>query len=541
QDAVYYAHAGAGELHLRPILDLKKEKDVSLFRQITTDVARLVKKYKGSMSGEHGDGIVRGEFISMMVGEPNYNLMKEVKKTFDPHGIFNPGKIVDAFPMDKNLRYEVGRSEPKIKTKLDFSDSEGILRATEKCNGSGDCRKLPEAGGTMCPSYHATRNEKDTTRARANALREFLTVSEHKNRFNHKELKEVFDLCLSCKACGSECPSNVDVATMKAEFEYQYKKENGSSLRTRSFAYNAKLNSIASYLPGLTNAVYSNRVTSKWLKKYLHIASERSFPPVSKKSLRSQIKKYKSKNPERPIKSVYLFIDEFSNYLDAEIGRDAIELLQGLNYEVLFVKHAESGRSFISKGFLKQAKKVAIRNVETFKSIITAETPLVGIEPSAILSFRDEYPRFVKDVGAAKVLAKNCLMIEEFLDNELQLGNIDSASFTTATQILKIHGHCHQKALSSVVHTFRLLNLPVNYKPTIIPSGCCGMAGSFGYEEEHYEVSMQVGEQTLFPAVRKASSETIIAASGTSCRHQIKDGTSRSAMHPISILKEALI
>ncbi|MEH6406785.1 MAG: FAD-binding and (Fe-S)-binding domain-containing protein, partial [Leeuwenhoekiella sp.] len=246
QDAVYYAHAGAGELHLRPILNLKKKEDVVLFRKITTDVAKLVKKYNGSMSGEHGDGIVRAEFIPLMIGEKNYKLVRKIKKIFDPENIFNPGKIVDAYPMDRNLRYEIDRKEPKVKTLLNFEDSEGIIRAAEKCNGSGDCRKLPAAGGTMCPSYRATRNEKDTTRGRANTLREFLTNSESKNKFNHKELKDVFDLCISCKACASECPSNVDVATLKAEFEYQYKKQNGSSMRTRAFAYNSQLNRFGS-------------------------------------------------------------------------------------------------------------------------------------------------------------------------------------------------------------------------------------------------------------------------------------------------------
>ncbi|HXJ99502.1 MAG TPA: FAD-binding and (Fe-S)-binding domain-containing protein, partial [Gelidibacter sp.] len=238
QEAIYYAHAGAGELHLRPILNLKKSEDVALFRQITTDVAHLVKKYQGSMSGEHGDGIVRAEFIPLMIGEANYQLLKRIKNAFDPNNIFNPGKIVDAYPMDENLRYQSDRTEPEIETLLDFSDSLGILRAAEKCNGSGDCRKLPEFGGTMCPSYRATRNEKDSTRARANALREFLTNSEKANKFDHEELKEVFDLCLSCKACASECPSSVDVATLKAEFLYQYQKENGVSLRTKLFAYN---------------------------------------------------------------------------------------------------------------------------------------------------------------------------------------------------------------------------------------------------------------------------------------------------------------
>ena len=541
QDAVYYAHAGAGELHLRPILNLKKNQDVDLFREITTDVAHLVKKYRGSMSGEHGDGIVRAEFIPLMVGEKNYEVMRRVKQLFDPQGIFNPGKIVDPYPMDAELRYEIGRKEPEIKTKMSFEDSQGILRAAEKCNGSGDCRKPAEAGGTMCPSYRVTRDEKDSTRGRANALREFLTHSEQKNRFNNKELKEVFDLCLSCKACASECPSNVDVATLKSEFEYQYKKENGSSLRTRTFAHNARLNRLASVVPGVTNAFYTYNWSSKWLKKLLQLAPERSFPPLAKKTLRQLFKKYKAKNPKKPIKTVYLFVDEFTNYLDATIGHDAIELLQGLNYAIITKNHPESGRSFISKGFLKEAKKVAEKNVSIFKDIVSEKTPLVGIEPSAILGFRDEYERLVDDTASAKVLAKNTFTIEEFLAHEIKAGNITSASFSAEAKKIKIHGHCHQKALSSTEFTFRILNLPKNYTPTIIPSGCCGMAGSFGYEEEHYDLSMQVGEQTLFPAVRKAEADVIIAASGTSCRHQIKDGTGRGAMHPVTVLRRALV
>ena len=246
QSAVYYAHAGAGELHLRPILNLKKKEDVVLFRKITTETAELVKKYKGSFSGEHGDGIVRAEFIPLMIGEQNYQLLRRIKKAFDPNNVFNQGKITDAFSMDENLRYKVDRKEPEIKTIQDFSDSEGILKLAEKCNGSGDCRKPVEAGGTMCPSYRATKNEKDTTRARANTLREFLTNSEEANKFNHQELKEVFDLCLSCKACASECPSNVDIATMKAEFLYQYQETNGYSIRNHLFANNVKYNKIGS-------------------------------------------------------------------------------------------------------------------------------------------------------------------------------------------------------------------------------------------------------------------------------------------------------
>ena len=542
QDAIYYAHAGAGELHLRPILNLKKGDDVTLFRKITTDVAHLVKKYKGSMSGEHGDGIVRSEFIPLMIGKNNYQILKQIKTAFDTDNIFNPGKIVDAVPMDKKLRYKADRVEPKIETLLDFSKSQGILREAEKCNGSGDCRKLPEFGGTMCPSYRATRNEKDTTRARANALREFLTNSEKSNKFDYKELKDVFDLCLSCKACSSECPSSVDVASLKAEFQYQYQKENGVSLRTKLFAYNNKLNQLGSKLPGLANFVFSNRFTSAILKKSFGIAKERSLPFISNKSLSKKFQLSDNKLIKNKIaNSVILFNDEFTNYLDTQIGVDAIALLTALNYEVKLIDNAESGRSFLSKGLLEQAKDVANKNVSLFKDMISSDTPLIGIEPSAILTFKDEYLRLADDKTSAEAISKNTFLIEEFIQQEIGLGNIKPEQFTLESKSIKFHGHCHQKAMSNQLSSFAVLNLPKNYKVTIIPSGCCGMAGSFGYEKEHYEVSMQIGEQTLFPAVRKAANDTVIAANGTSCRHQIKDGTNRDAKHPISILREALV
>lgn len=539
QEAVYYAHAGAGELHLRPILNLKKEEDVVLFRKITRDVAALVKKYGGSMSGEHGDGRVRAEFIEFMIGAENYRLLKKIKNIFDPGHIFNPGKIIDAPPMDKGLRYQPGRKEPEITTLMDFSDSLGILRGAENCNGSGDCRKPVEAGGTMCPSYRATRNEKDTTRARANALREFLTNSEKKNRFDHHELKEVLELCISCKGCKSECPSNVDMAAYKAEFEYQYQKENGSSIRSKAFAFNTRLNKLASHFPHVSNAVFKNRISSGFLKKMVGIAPQRKMPLVASETLSNYYRKNPAKQVNR-IKKVYLFNDEFTNYLDSEVGKAALKLLRGLNYEVEIVEHPESGRSFISKGFLEEAKKVANKNVEIFSKIISEDTPLLGLEPSAILTFRDEYLRLSDDRGAADRLSKNVFLLEEFFKKEVINGNISASAFTSEKKRIKLHGHCHQKALSGVESTFVMLNLPENYEVTVIPSGCCGMAGSFGYEKEHYEVSMQIGEQTLFPAVRKASEETVIAAPGTSCRHQILDGTGKMALHPVQIMADAL-
>ena len=390
----------------------------------------------------------------------------------------------------------------------------------------------------MCPSYRATKDEKDVTRSRANTLREFLTNPKGVNRFDSKEIKESLDLCLSCKACASECPSNVDIAVLKSEFLYQYQKENGFSLRSKLFAYNTKMNKLASKVPALSNFVFSNSVTSSLLKKMNGVASQRSLPLVSKSSLNSL--KKKNQNINNSIKSIYLFVDEFTDYLDAQIAFDAYDLLTALNYKVLFVNHEESGRTFISKGFLEQAKNVATKNVASFKGKISNQTPLVGIEPSAILTFRDEYKRLVDDKDAAIEISKNTFLIEEFLSNEIKLGNIKTSQFTEDSKKLKIHNHCHQKALSNQKVTFDILNLPKNYTPTIITSGCCGMAGSFGYEKEHYEVSMNVGEQTLFPSVRKASSETLIIANGTSCRHQIKDGTNRDAFHPVSILLKAL-
>jgi len=539
QKAVYYAHAGAGELHLRPILDLKKKTDVKLFKEITTAVAHLVKKYNGSMSGEHGDGIVRSSFIEMMIGSENFAILKQIKTLFDPQGIMNPGKIIDAYPITENLRYVPERNEPEINTLLDFSDSMGILRATEKCNGSGDCRKPEAAGGTMCPSYRVTKNEKDTTRGRANVLREFLTNSEKANRFNHTELKEVLDLCVSCKGCKSECPSNVDMAAFKAEFEYQYQKENGSSRRTKLFARFDAYQKHGSRIKPLANFLLSNMLTSALIKKSLGIASKRSIPRISSINLEKEYQKLKKQHNSN-LNKVYFFADEFTVYNDAHIGKDAMELLFRLGYDVEWVNHASSGRTYISKGFLDEAKECANENVGIFSKLVSDKTPLVGLEPSAILTFRDEYLRLADDKAGALSLSENVFTMDEFLASEIKKGTITKELFTSETKTIKLHLHCHQKALSSVIHTFELLNLPENYSVTVIPSGCCGMAGSFGYEAEHYDISMQMGELTLFPAIRKSAEDVLIAATGTSCRHQIKDGTSREALHPVSIFLQAL-
>jgi len=541
QRSVYYAHAGAGEIHLRPILNLKKSEDVEQFFQISKASAELVKKYQGSLSGEHGDGRVRAEFIPLMVGEENYQLFCNIKHTWDPNNIFNPGKIVNAAPMNTSLRYEREQPAIEIETVLDFSNEGGILRAAEKCNGSGDCRKLPVSGGTMCPSYQATRNEKDTTRGRANTLREFLTNNQKENPFDHPEIKEVMDLCMSCKGCTSECPSNVDMSSLKAEFLHQYYQTNGVPLRARAFAYINDLNRLGSFFPKIYNFFLTNSFFSGVAKRVLGVASERSLPTIHSTSLRKWFQQ-KFINERKTQGVVYLFCDEFTNWNDTEIGIKSLKLLAALGYEVKMVDHPESGRAAISKGLLNRAQKLARQNVSIFSKIITAESPLIGIEPSAILSFRDEYPRLVEksEVVKAKDLGKNCFLIDEFISNEIKKGKITADSFTKEKKEILLHGHCHQKALSNLEDTVWLLSLPENYSVEVIPSGCCGMAGSFGYEKEHYEVSQQVGDLVLFPKVKNAKREVEIVAPGTSCRHQIFDGTGRKVKHPVEILFEAL-
>lgn len=536
-DCVYHAHIGTGELHLRPVLNLKDPKDVELFRKIGLEVAHLVKKYRGSLSGEHGDGRLRGEFIPIMVGDKVYSLMKQVKQTFDPKNIFNPGKIVDTPPMNTSLRYTPGQQPREINTIFDFSSVMGILRAAEKCNGSGDCRKTHLSGGTLCPSYMATLNESNTTRARANLLREFLTNSSKKNPFNHKELYEILDLCLSCKGCKNECPSSVDMAKLKAEFLQHWYDSNGIPLRSRMIAYITHINRLGSITPQVTNFVLSNKITSKILMKSLGFEPKRTLPLLSKTTLKRWHKKNRT-SQQFPNGVVYLLPDEFTNYNDSHIGIKAIELLNSLGYEVILADVFESGRTYISKGLIRTAKRIANRNIEKLKDFISDETPLIGIEPSAILSFRDEYPDLAlsQNKQTAIKLAKNALLFEEFFMREVEKGKIKKEQFKEQNISIKLHGHCQQKAVASTIPTKAMLSFPNGHNVTEIPSGCCGMAGAFGYEKEHYELSLKVGELVLFPEIRKTPEEVVIVAPGTSCRHQIADGTGRKAYHPIEIM-----
>jgi FAD/FMN-containing dehydrogenase/Fe-S oxidoreductase len=542
--SVHYAHAGSGEIHLRPIINLKTPEGNRLFRTIAEEIATLVKKYSGSLSGEHGDGRLRGEFIAQMVGEKNYQLLKQIKYTWDPQNIFNPNKIVDTPSMNSMLRYTPGQKTPEFKTVFRFYNQD-VLQHAEQCNGSGDCRKTHLSGGTMCPSFMATRNEKDTTRARANILREMLTRSDKVNRFDHQEIYEVMDLCLSCKGCKSECPSNVDVAKLKAEFLQHYYDANGVPMRAKliaGFSQSAKLGAMA---PGLYNFAMTNSVVSKWIKQFSGFAVKRSMPTMYKTTLQKWYNKHKAATGNRNLvtgNKVYLFCDEFTNYNDTEIGIKAITLLEKLGYDVIIPQHIESGRAWLSKGLLRKAKEIANKNIALLAPVITAGAPLIGIEPSAILTFRDEYIDLATDeqLETARELARNVFTIEEFIAREIEKGIIRKEQFTTEKREIQLHGHCQQKALSSVAHSVKMMSLPANYSVKTIPSGCCGMAGSFGYEKEHYDLSMKIGELVLFPTVRKQTNDVIIAAPGTSCRHQVKDGTGRKALHPVEVLYEAL-
>lgn len=539
QNPVYYAHAGAGEIHLRPILNLKTAEGRDNFFNITRDVAALVKKYRGSLSGEHGDGRVRAAFLPDMLGSEVYQILVELKRIFDPVGVFNPGKIVEAPPMNEGLRYAAGQASPEYQTTLDFSGQGGLLRTAEKCNGSGDCRKL--SGGAMCPSYRATLSEQHSTRGRANLLREVLTqtavgstrsgTSPKEDPFAHPALEEALDLCLSCKACTSECPSSVDMTNLKAEYLHQRGK---ISLRTRLVAANEELYALGSKLPGVANL--GLRVFGPLLKKVTGIAQERSLPNFTKETLRTWFRR-NAAELKQP-KSVIFFGDEFTNLQDVTTGKAAITLLRKLGYHISWPPHAASGRAQLSKGLLNAARKRAAANVVTFAALVSAEQPLVGLEPSAVLGFRDEYPKLLRGAAAeqARELAQHVYTLDEFLHRELEAGRIGPDDFGTNALNVVLHVHCHEKALGDARKCASALSLPPNFNVTLLDSGCCGMAGSFGYEAEHFELSKQIAEQSLLRYLRGLPAATVVVANGTSCRHQVKDLLGKQALSTGEVL-----
>ncbi|HOV12178.1 MAG TPA: FAD-linked oxidase C-terminal domain-containing protein [Bacteroidales bacterium] len=538
----FYGHIATGELHLKPVLNLRTNEGVELLQRISYDTAMLVKKYRGSLSGEHGDGRLRAGFIPLVLGNTIYQCLTEVKNVFDPRHIFNRGKIIDAPCIADDLREQRLLHETKITTFFDYSKTNGLLHGIQRCNGSADCRKSHFVGGLMCPSFMASHDEKDSTRARANLLREILADEKLSKPFASEALHDILDLCLMCKGCKAECPSGIDMARYKAEFLQYYYLAHHASLRTRLVAGITRINRLGAWFPAIFNFFATNNFFSTALKNLLGFAHQRHIPILGKTTLKKWAKTYLKQNNGSG-KKILFFADEFINYTDVEIGKKALMLLVKLGYNVEIAPVSESGRTWFSKGMLRQAKKISQKNIQKLSALVSEHAPLVGIEPSAILSFRDEIPDIVGDdlSKTAGLVAGNSFTIEEFIVKEYELGNINADLFTSEVKKIKLHGHCHQKALSTTLPTRKMLSIPVNYQVEEIPSGCCGMAGSFGFEKEHFDLSMKIGGLVLFPAIKKAGDDYLIVAPGTSCRQQIKEGTGKTAFHPVEVLYNSLV
>jgi len=534
---VYYAHASVGELHLRPELNIKTREGLTKFRGITEDVAGLVKRFGGSLSGEHGDGILRGEFVEFMLGAEVFGLLKEVKAAFDPHHLLNPGKIIDAAPMDENLRVDPDSPDPTIATWFDWSADMGLLRAAEKCNGAGACRKSV-GRGTMCPSYMATHEERHTTRARANVFRTLLTEQHPDQALSADELYEALDLCVSCKGCKSECPANVDMARMKAEYLQHRHDKIGLPLRSRVFGDFARLGKLASTFPGLSNWGANLGLS----KKLLGVHPNRTVPAFARQTFGAWARKHTPLPGAGRKGKVVLFNDAFTDLNDPHVGIAAVEFLELAGWEVTVTQGLQSARTQISKGMLRDARKVLDAAITGLAPLVEQGLTVIGIEPSAILTFRDEAPDLVSEPlrERARAVDAHALMFEEFVAREARAGQFADVTFGGGPWTIVLHGHCHQKAICGTRATHEALGLLPGLTLKELPTGCCGMAGSFGYEAEHYEVSMQIGELVLFPALRKAADDVTVVAPGTSCRHQIHDGVDRHALHPAEVLRKAI-
>ncbi len=542
---VYYAHISTGELHLKPLLDLKDPEHVKRFREVAERTAHLVRQFRGSLSGEHGDGRLRGEFIPWITGEKIYRQFEALKAIFDHKGILNPGKITGTLPMDSSLRYSGRYTEPSFTPFFDYTADGGFLRAVERCNGSGDCRRPWWHGGVMCPSYQASLDERFSTRGRSNLIRESLTRPGNAKPFADPALKEILDQCLACKGCKLECPSAVDMARFKAEVMHQYYHHHKTPLSVTLLTRINRINRLFVPIPGLYNALINLHPVSMAIKRIAGIHPRRDLPHLSHPILEKWLKRNRKRLYNLDVTQkgkVIFYVDEFTNFFDAPIGIQAVELLLALGYMVTPFIKGESGRAAFSKGKLKYARTCAERNVARLKNLVGPNLPLVGIEPSTILAFKDEYPDIVLPhlASEAKHVAAHTFLIEDFLVREYAKGNITAQSFKTNTQSVVYHGHCHQKSVCPSDSLKRMLEIPEGYSAESISSGCCGMAGSFGMEKKNYALSMKIGELVLFPFVRNLPDGTVIAMPGASCRQQLFDGTGRKALHPVEILYNAL-
>ena len=531
----YYGHASVGCIHIRPLIDLKQGSEVEKIRRISDEVCSLVIEFGGSMSGEHGDGLARSHHNERLFGPVLYKAFQRVKAAFDPQNILNPGKVVNAPSMTENLRYGPKYQTAEIRTHYDFSREGGFARAVEMCSGIGVCRKTLE--GTMCPSYMATRDEEHSTRGRANALRAALSGSLPLEDLTSKRMYEVLDLCLECKGCKGECPSNVDMAKIKYEFLAHYYEKHRVPLRARLFAQLETLNRWGSRMAPVSNWILRNPLTKQLLKTTIGITAERNFPPFARPSFLEWFRDHTLPAATIGRPQVVLFNDCFMTYNYPQTGQAATELLERLGFEVVLVPKTCCGRPMISKGLVNEALHCAATNVEVLKPYVDRGVPTVGCEPSCLLTLRDEYLDLLQG-DAVQSVAKQSFLIEEFLERLRESGNLKLNSQPPGKKLL-LHGHCHQKAHTGTGPWVRSLKLLGGFDVSEVDSGCCGMAGSFGFEEEHYALSMEIGKRRLFKAIQSASPDVTIVAAGVSCRQQIEHGTGRLVRHPVEVLSEA--
>jgi len=535
--AGYYGHASVGCLHIRPLINLKEASGVQKMADISAAVKELVIEFKGSISGEHGDGLVRSHWNRQFFGERLYAAFRELKAVFDPAGIMNPGKITDSPPMTEHLRYGPQYRPVQVATRLDFAREGGLMRAIEQCNGMGVCRKLDSA--TMCPSFMATREEEHSTRGRANALRAVLSGGLPFEEYGRERLYQALDLCLACKACKTECPANVDMAKLKFEFLAHYHEIHGIPLRSRVFGNIAALSRLGSAAAPFSNWIMRTPVVKRITQNLLGIHAARPLPPFVRRSFRRWLHDHPPRTLPQGAPKVVLFNDTFTNYNEPWIGIAALRILENSGAQVLVPDVACCGRPMISKGLLDKAKANAQTNVAVLTPLVEAGAFVVGCEPSCVLTLRDDYPDLL-GTKAAQTLAEKVLSLEEYLCRRLDAGSW-RPQFVNKPCAVLLHGHCHQKSLAGSEPSMRLLRMPPGFAAEEVDSGCCGMAGAFGYEKEHYEISLQIGESRLFPAIRNSPADALIVASGTSCRQQILHATGRKALHIAEVLAGVLV
>ncbi|MBU0724899.1 MAG: FAD-binding protein [Alphaproteobacteria bacterium] len=536
----WYAHASVGTLHVRPILNMKTEEGAKNMRAIAEEAFAMVREYKGCHSGEHGDGIVRSEFHEPMYGSRIVRAFEEVKDSFDPEGMMNPGKIVRAPKMDDRslFRFKPGYAIQPLETALDWSEWGGISGAVEMCNNNGACRKADP--GVMCPSFRATGEEKDVTRGRANSLRLALSGQLGPDSLLSDDMYQTMDLCVGCKGCKRECPTGVDMAKMKIEFLHHYRKKHGLRLKDRLVAFLPRYAGIASKLAPLLNLRDRIPGLPKLTEKLLGLSAKRSLPQWRGDSFRAPGISTGPVDGE----AVVLFVDTFNRYFDAENARAAVTVLTAAGYRVHFATPPKDrplccGRTFLAAGLVDEAKAESRRMLDALKPYIEAGVPVLGLEPSCLFTLRDEF-RSMHPGAESDALAARAMLLEEFLAAEAKAGRLKLDLKPIAASKALLHGHCHQKAFAVMPAVQQVLKLVPGLTVETIDSSCCGMAGAFGYEAEHYEVSMKMAEAALLPAIRKADANAILVADGTSCRHQIHDGANREAVHVVRVLEMAL-